>query len=142
MELTLDLRGRLLNDPGGKGLIALARGPLVLAFDCRVCPDIAATALKVQPTEDSRVQLVPNPSAAEKLGSWLAFDVTFTAADGAKQILTLCDFASAGNTWDARSLYRVWLPQPLNLVTAWNDMPTWLMHTWVSPRPQIPPLKK
>jgi hypothetical protein len=27
----------------------------------------------------------------------------------------LCDYASAGRTWNAESVLRVWLPQPLNL---------------------------
>ena len=38
--------------------------------------------------------------------------------------LVLCDFASAGNAWSETNLYRVWLPQPLDLSDPLRGVPT------------------
>jgi hypothetical protein len=35
-------------------------------------------------------------------------------------------------------LYRVWLPQPLDLATAWKDLPLWPKWGWAKARPQMP----
>jgi hypothetical protein len=42
-------------------------------------------------------------------------DVPFITEDGKQAVLRFCDYASAGNTWSADSIFRVWLPQPLDL---------------------------
>jgi uncharacterized protein len=141
VELRLDLRGRMISEPTGKSFIALARGPIVLALDSRLCPDKPA-ALKVEPSEGSHVRLTPNPRAAVKYGVRLARDATFIANDGTKHTLTFCDYASAGNTWDDKSLYRVWLPQPLDMATAWKDLPLWSTWGWEKTRPPMPLLLK
>ena len=120
IELKLDLRGRIISEPTGKNFIALARGPIVLALDSRLCPEKPTTALKVKPSEGAYVTLTPNPQAAAKAGVRLAQNAIFTAKDGSEHTLTFCDYASAGNTWDDKSLYRVWLSQPLDLATVWE----------------------
>ncbi len=142
VELKLDLRGRVISEPTGKSFIALARGPIVLALDCRLCPVKPATALKVKLSEDAHVTLTPNPQAAMKAGVRLAQNATFTTKDGTERTLTFCDYASAGNTWDEKSLYRVWLPQPLVLATAWKDLPLWPTWGWEKTRPPMPPPPK
>jgi DUF1680 family protein len=90
LRLQLDLRGRILRS--GQ-FSAVARGPLVLARDLRLGQNIH---------EPVRLQLplkaVPPPAGIA---------AAFATADG----VHLCDYASAGNTWDADSRYRVWLPE-------------------------------
>jgi hypothetical protein len=51
---------------------------------------------------------------------WMAFETPFVVGSyleghrGEPIRLTICDFASAGNTWTPASRYRVWLPQLLD----------------------------
>jgi hypothetical protein len=142
VELKLDLRGRLIPDPAGKRFVALARGPLVLALDSRLCPDKTPSDLEITPSDDASVELSRNRAAAEKAGVRLAFDAAFTAKDGTRHLLTLCDYASAGNTWNEQSLYRVWLPQPLDCSTVLKDLPLWPKWGWAKDRPTMPPLPK
>jgi DUF1680 family protein len=141
VELKLDLRGRRIAEPSGKNFVALARGPIVLALDSRFYPDKPATHLEIPPMDGSHVKLVPNVSAAKKVGVRLAFDAAFSTADRKEYRITLCDFASAGNTWDDRSAYRVWLPRPLDLAAAWNHLPLWSQWGWAKERPKMPPCK-
>jgi uncharacterized protein len=140
VQLKLDLRGRIVDAPEGNKFVALARGPLVLALDRRFYSEKPKTSFRVDRTEGSHVALTPNPAQASKHGVWLAFDAAFTANHGEKQTLTLCDFASAGNTWDDRSSYRVWLPQPLDLAKDMSELPRWEQCTPVRPRPKMPKL--
>jgi DUF1680 family protein len=143
VKLKLDLRGRMIAEPTGKSFVALVRGPIVLALDSRLCLEKPATPLEVKPSEDAHVVLTPNPQAAAKFGVQMALDVTFTAKDGTEHTLTFCDYASAGNTWDDKSLYRVWLPQPLELATAWKNLPLRPTWGWEKTRPPMPsPPKK
>jgi uncharacterized protein len=127
VSITFDLHARTVEL---NGQIALERGPVVLSLDNRLTP--AATG-KI--TLDRNPELKPDPAAAKKIGAWMAFDV-----DG----LTFCDYASAGNAFSERNIFRTWLPQPLNLATMYKTGQTWqtLTHasTWTNPpkpRPHI-----
>jgi hypothetical protein len=133
IDIAFDMGGRIEGDPGKGKYFAIARGPLVFALDKRLCSEIAASSM-----DPVSVDLVANPDAAKKAGVWQAFDATLAAKDGTKQTLTICDFASAGNTWDENSMQRVWLPQPLNLATVWSDVTPWQMLTHTTYRPKIP----
>ena len=95
VRLSLDLRaGVVTTEAGGKSYAAVVRGPVALARDARLGGSIdEAVALGA-----GEVKPVAAPQGIE-----MAF-----AADAGK--LALCDFASAGNTWDARSRYRIWMP--------------------------------
>ena len=95
VRLSLDLRARVVTtEAGGKRYAAVVRGPVALARDVRLGGSIdEAVALGA-----GEVKPVAAPQGIE-----MAF-----AADGGK--VALCDFASAGNTWDARSQYRTWMP--------------------------------
>lgn len=100
ITLTLDLRGRLLEKNQSQ---AIMRGPVVLARDSRF--------------DDGFVELTP----ANGNFAWMNFTVPMTMGtdlegkEGVKQI-RLCDFASAGNTWDKSVRYKVWLPKTLNVI--------------------------
>jgi len=52
----------------------------------------------------------------------MALDVSFESA-GKRVTVRMCDYASAGSTWDSNSTLRVWLPQPLNLANPFEGIP-------------------
>ncbi len=124
VTLTLDLRGRVLEDPGKSGAVAVLRGPIVLAMDRRLVKDDGGRR-----TEDrSGIRLInPQPSTFNQMpdgrielkqlaapaGIWMAFEAPCSTEGGGEARLPLCDYASAGNTWGRDSEFRVWLPQPL-----------------------------
>jgi uncharacterized protein len=90
VRLEFDFRGRVLRSGS---FSALARGPLLLARDLRLGQqNIDAPAAAQLP-----LRSIPAPP-----GIAAAFQ---TASD-----VRLCEYASAGNTWDASSRYRVWMP--------------------------------
>ncbi len=94
--LTLDMRCRLtpFPDPAQK-LVALERGPLVLARDQRLGGDIQAP-----------VMITGNKIAAAAVTAPEAFLAVFDIVG-----IRVCDYASAGSTWDRQtSDFRVWLP--------------------------------
>ena len=82
--------------------VALMRGPLVLARDVRLGPDDIFGPLPAgfDPDHPGEIQRATAPA-----GIRLAFEL-----QTAQGPLRLCDFASAGNTWDARSRFNTWLP--------------------------------
>lgn len=111
VDITFDMHGKFVEL---KGQFALVRGPMVLSIDNRLTPEGGR-----QSALDINKPLVPNLSAAKKIGAWMAFDV------GA---LTFCDYASAGNGFNEKNLYRTWLPQPCDLATVYNTGATF--HTY------------
>ena len=126
VDIVFDMRGKIVEL---NGQVALQRGPVVLSLDNRLTP-----AASGQATLDRNPQLKPNPSAAKKIGAWMAFD-----AGG----LTFCDYASAGNAFSEQNIFRTWLPQPLNLATIYKTGQTWqtLSHArqWTDPpKPRRP----
>ncbi|HEY4416582.1 MAG TPA: beta-L-arabinofuranosidase domain-containing protein [Verrucomicrobiae bacterium] len=127
VEITFDMHARLVEL---NGCVALQRGPVVLSLDNRLTPPVAR-----QIALGGNLELKPNPAAAKKIGAWMAFDVGG---------VTFCDYASAGNGFSETNIFRTWLPQPLNLATAYDTGQTWqtLTHapTWTNPpkpRPHV-----
>lgn len=140
VALTLDLRGRAVSAPSGAPEFAVMRGPIVLALDSRLTsPQNIAVRLQVDDT--GHVALKPSASKPDPV--WMAFDVPFEVRPShffnhREILLTLCDFASAGNEWSAQNLYRVWLPQPLFLGEMY-PADTWkLMYPDMQKCPEIP----
>lgn len=113
VELELDMRVRVVEQPGKGTELAVVRGPLVLALDKRLAtPASGGKPVMAKPQAGSvstvsAAQLPPNV--------WMAFDIPFQTKDGKTIKMRMCDFASAGQTWSADSRYRVWLPQQLDL---------------------------
>ncbi len=108
VRLSLDMTARLeqLNQMG-----AIVRGPLVLARDTRFADGFVDECMTI-PHKEGVVQLTP---AEAPEGMWMAF--TLPVIHGYYHDSTtdhceihLCDFASAGNTWDEAVRYRTWLP--------------------------------
>jgi len=101
VRLQLDLRGRVLRAADAtRQYAAVVRGPLVLARDLRLGQSGIDSVAGGFGDERKLVLLqdVPPPP-----GITMAF-----AADAGG--IRLCDYASAGNSWDASSRYRVWMP--------------------------------
>jgi hypothetical protein len=118
VSLKTDLRGHLvfLN-----GYQAIQRGPVLLARDSRFNDGyVDETAIIRQ--KENFVELLPAKDKPANI--WMSFTaplVLGTDLEGEfrepKQI-HFCDFGSAGNTWDRKTRYRVWIKQTLNVMNA------------------------
>ncbi|HWI58428.1 MAG TPA: hypothetical protein VNZ22_14485, partial [Bacillota bacterium] len=94
----------------GSGRVAVMRGPVVFALDKRVTqlqPGAGKGTLSAQGL--SRAKAIQGGA-----GILMGLEVPFEVA-GKEVTVRLCDYASAGSTWSADSMLRVWLPQPLDL---------------------------
>jgi hypothetical protein len=170
IHLELDLRGRIITAPGSANDLAVMRGPIVLALDNRmvkaenynlwllpdgtkwnhvdelgglnyVLPKPCATS--ASPEQYIELKPVTNKPA----GVWMAFEVPFlfryTHFFDHKQInLVMCDYASAGNQYDEKNLFRVWLPQPLFMNDIFPENTWHILYRDGATRPEFPPVLK
>ena len=115
VNLVLDMRGQILHLGELPRNIAIVRGPLVLCRDARLGGvNVDAT---ISPIVDKDGYFDLEPSALHQNGIWMAFRGLFRLEshkeEGNQTVpLLICDYASAGNTFDEGSWFRVWLPQP------------------------------
>lgn len=90
---------------------ALERGPVVFARDSRFGDGDVDECLSLSRSEGFvEARLVDAPQ-----GMWMALAVPAQHGPYAEKgvddcLIHLCDFASAGNTWNQHERYRVWLP--------------------------------
>lgn len=115
ITLELDMRGRLVEIDRHQ---AIVRGPVTLARDSRFGDGFVDETTLVT-NKEGYVELTPVGSDF----AWMAFTahmVTGTDREsyGKGGDVHLCDFASAGNTWDRAVRYRVWLPKTLNVMNS------------------------
>lgn len=114
IRLSLDMRGRVVRMGLLPTYVAIVRGPIVLARDARLgLPPVDAT---IRPITDKEGYLDLKPVGVYQNGMRMVFKASFMPEShletgGSPVEVTLCDYASAGNTIDARSWFRVWLPQ-------------------------------
>jgi DUF1680 family protein len=114
IQVTLDMRGRIMKLGQFSEYIAFIRGPIVLTRDARLGgADVDESITPVVDT-DGYVQLQPVTSTNKE--TWMQFSADFMLEShkegGSKPVsLHLCDYASAGNTRDEKSRFRVWIPQ-------------------------------
>ena len=87
------------------GHVAFTRGPLVLARDVRFGDGDLSECIRDPKAEFVETQ-VPDAAMYAAFGAFLRMG---THGDPPRAV-SFCDFASAGNTGDAKSFYRVWLP--------------------------------
>jgi hypothetical protein len=112
--VSLDMRGRLVHLGEFPENIAIVRGPIVLARDVRLSgPGVDEAAMPVV-NKEGFIDL--EPTGNQTNGIWMQFKAPFLLeshkeAPAAPVPLVLCDYASAGNTFDEQSHFRVWLPQ-------------------------------
>lgn len=117
LELELDMRGRIIRQGNNPEHIALMRGPIVLARDVRLSgPAIGAVILPVV-NSDGYVDIEKVDSNDQNI--WMQFKTmvnveSYTESSAAPVPAIFCDYASAGNTIDERSAFRVWFAQLVN----------------------------
>ena len=104
--LILDMRARLVAAPGDPTHVAVTRGPLVLARDQRLESGDVDAPVSLRANRHGFIAALPETEGKPK-EIWLAFKVPMA---GTTASLPMCDFASAGKTWDRTSQYRVWMP--------------------------------
>ena len=143
VALTFDFTARVLDAPSGTGDAAIRRGPVVLSFDTRLIPrrDGVDTPPMYRYEFDRKkddsidVRLVPSPDPA----LWMTFEVPCRDEAGAPHVLPLCDYASAGNSWEEGNLFRVWTPQPFDFRHLYVNNLDWHVNCTVGvPRPEVP----
>ena len=106
IELTLDLRARVISAPAGNGdeitaaHIAILRGPIVLARDAR----LGEPLLHAIHLSEGTVELTATNTAT------FPVHVEFSLTDDEGTVIHLIDYASTGKTCDESSLTTVWLP--------------------------------
>ena len=113
ITLELDMRGRVVEQNNYQ---AIVRGPVTLARDSRF-GDGFVDETSVIEQKDGYVELTPVGSDF----AWMAFTApmkmgTDLEGSGEAKQVHLCDFGSAGNTWERSIRYRVWLPKTLNVM--------------------------
>ena len=114
INLTLDMRGRVVHIGELPENLAIVRGPIVLARDARLGAPNVYEIIKPLIDKEGFVDLIP--SGVNQNGIWMKYKSSFKMesykeGDDKPVEITLCDLASAGNTFDAQSWFRVWLPQ-------------------------------
>ena len=116
ISMELDMRGKLHRS---KTFEAITRGSVVLSRDSRFKDGFVDEAAVIQ-NNDGIVELVPANEKPDHI--WMAFTApckmgTDLEGHGSESIaIKFCDFASAGNTWDPKTRYRVWIPKTLNVM--------------------------
>ena len=144
IKIKFDMRGRIQSAPGNPNMLAIMRGPIVLALDNRFVKEdnynvwllhdkyrwkhdknwnldyalLEPTSAIAEPEKDIFIEL--NPISPTPEGAWIAFEVPFLYRpthifNHKKMNLVMCDYLSAGNEYSENNLFRVWLPQPLFL---------------------------
>lgn len=112
--VSLDMRGRIVHLGELPENIAILRGPLVLARDARLGGQAVDEAAMPVTNKEGFIDL--EATGTKTNGIWLQFKAPFIVEShkeaGSKPVsLVLCDYASAGNTHDEISHFRVWIPQ-------------------------------
>jgi len=148
IEIVFDMRARVVDAPSGLNDAAIMRGPVVLAFDTRLVP--FRTGVETPPMYRYKflkntdgtidIKLVDNP---EMPAVWMTFDVPVADESGGKHYLQMCDFTSAGNTWEEGNLFRTWIPQPFDFRHLYVNKLNWRVNiSDKDERPEIPELYK
>lgn len=92
--------------------VAIERGPIVYARDSRFNDGFVDEVVTI-PNKDGIIQMKTEENGKDM---WITVSVpmvrgTYNDASTDTRYIRLCDFASAGSTWDERIRYRVWLPK-------------------------------
>jgi len=114
ISLAVDMRGRIVRMGNLPENIAIVRGPIVLTRDARLGAPHVDETIKPVIDKDGFVNL--EPAGTNQEGIWMKYKGAFMIeshqeAENKPVEITFCDYASAGNTLDENSWFRVWLPQ-------------------------------
>ena len=144
IEISLDMTSRIVDAPAGTPDAAIQRGPIVFAFDTRLVP--FSHGVDVPPMYRYKFLKNADGSVDVKLTSqstikdiWMTFEVSVVDEAGNRHELPMCDYSSAGNTWQEGNLFRVWIPQPFDFRHLYINNLGWRINvTDNNPRPSIP----
>jgi uncharacterized protein len=142
IELDLDMQAYVVNAPSGVKDLAIVKGPIVLSFDSRLVPEqlsgfsppLYRYSFDTEADGKINVQL----KDLNENNIWLTFDVPIIDESGAKHSISLCDFASAGNTYLSGNIFRVWVQQPFDLRHLYTKNLDWKANATVKEKPVIP----
>ena len=147
VTLDFDMTAKVVEDPAGSGDAAIVRGPVVLSFDTRLIPrrdgvDVPPMyRFEFEKGKDGTIELEEVRGHGQSM--WMVFNVPCLDEGGGRHLLPLCDYASAGNTWQEGNLFRVWAPQPFDFRHLYVNNLDWHANCTVGvPRPDIPELYK
>jgi hypothetical protein len=112
------MRGRVLRIGGIPENLAIVRGPIVLSRDARLGARPHVDEI-IKPIIDKDGFVDLKPAGVNQDGIWMKYKSLFkieSYKEGDDRLveITLCDYASAGNTLDVNSWFRVWLPQSID----------------------------
>ena len=124
VELTLDMRGRVVGLGDLPKNLAIVRGPVVLSRDARLSGPAIESVLSPMADKEGYINLTPVEQNNPEI--WMGFKASFmpeSYAEGGSQPISvvLCDYASAGNSNDEHPFFKVWLPQLLDPRNMVND---------------------
>jgi DUF1680 family protein len=117
VTLVTDMRGRIVTLGEHPVCKAILAGPIVLARDQRLGgPNVDDM---ITPVADSAGYFSLEPVSDKNKEMWIEYKGSFlvesdNAGQQNKEAISLCDYASAGKTYDDRSWFRVWLEQYFN----------------------------
>ena len=112
--LNLDMQGRLQENNHCQ---AITYGPVVLARDSRFQDGFVDEGVDIK-ANNGTVALQRTVAAGFARLTFTVSTITGTNREGVKpRAIHLCDFASAGNDWDDKQRYRVWLPKVIDVRT-------------------------
>lgn len=113
VEIEFDMSGKVIVQGEGRTFAAITRGPIVMARDSRFGGPHLSTIQ--QPVADANGTITLNVESGEDNGEyWIRCTApfipeSFAEYDAKPQLLSLCDYASAGNG-KTSSVFKVWLP--------------------------------
>jgi DUF1680 family protein len=145
IEVIFDLRARVVNAPSGVNDAAIMRGPVVLAFDTRLQPlrfgVDTPPMYRYKFLEKAGYTNVERMEHSEYPDIWMTFNVPVMDEAGEKHFLKMCDYQSAGNTWEEGNLFRVWVQQPFDFRHLYINNLNWRINmSDKGERPVIPEL--
>lgn len=117
IELTFDMRGRVVKLGDHPQHIAILRGPVLLARDARMPEPSLESVITPVTDKDGTIELEPVDTKNPEM--WMTFKASFIPESygegGSEPVpVMLCDYASAGNAKQGHPHFKVWLPQLLD----------------------------
>jgi len=119
ISIRFDMAPRMLRQDHS---LAFMYGPVVLARDQRFNKGNIDEVVCL-PEQQSNVPLEmikTNGQCQLLFKTKLRLGTYLEDKEGQPKEVILCDFASAGSTWDGKSRYRIWLPEILNPAIPWK----------------------
>ncbi len=146
VELVMDFRGRVVKAPSGVDDAAIMRGPIVLAFDTRLVPyrsGVTEPPMYRYKFIDNNGFIDLEQVTPEIPDIWMQFKVPLKDEAGSTHSLEMCDYTSAGNTWEEGNLFRVWIQQPFDFRHLYINRLNWRVNMPDGDdRPEVPELYK